>query len=139
MLKEAIVQAVNTIWLAIDSIKASKIDSMILTGVSSVKLVKHLSVIKKKYWKSKYCKSKIAKNTAIRKVIDYHMENFCFDKERMIKSILECPFHKVVLDHLVMNNELVVEPIKMMLKIDEIMEEWTKKQLILPKMSDLWF
>ncbi|KAG9303179.1 hypothetical protein G9A89_001795 [Geosiphon pyriformis] len=87
-----------------------KIDSIILTGVSSVKLVKHLSVIRKKYWKSKYCESKIAKDTAIRKVIDCYMENFCFDKGRIIKSILKHPFCKVVLNYLVVDNELVVEP-----------------------------
>ncbi|KAG9306083.1 hypothetical protein G9A89_015987 [Geosiphon pyriformis] len=111
------------VWLAIDSVEASKIDSMVLTSISSVKLVKHLLVIRKKYQKSKYCESKIAKNTTIRKAIDCHMENFCSDKKRMIKSILEHLFCKIVLDHLVVDNELVVEPKKVMLKIDKIMEE----------------
>ncbi|KAG9302169.1 hypothetical protein G9A89_020603 [Geosiphon pyriformis] len=117
----------SKVWLAIDEVEASKINSMILTSVSSMDLIKHLSVIRKKYHKFKYCKSKIAKDTTIRKTIDQHMERFCSNKERMIKSVLKCLFYKIVLDHLVVNDELVFEPNEIKLKIDEIMEGWTKK------------
>ncbi|KAG9306907.1 hypothetical protein G9A89_000775 [Geosiphon pyriformis] len=110
------------VWLAIDGAEASKIDSIILTGVSSMELIKHLSIIRKKYQRSKYCESKIAKDTVIRKTINRYMENFCSDKEGMIKNILECLFCKVVLDYLVVDDELVVEPKKVMLKVDKIME-----------------
>ncbi|KAG9292962.1 hypothetical protein G9A89_016324 [Geosiphon pyriformis] len=122
MLKEVIVQTADTIWLAIDIVKASKIDSIVLNSVSLMELIKHLSVIKKGYCKSKYYESKIAENTAIRKAIDYYMENFCSDKGKMIKSILKCLFYKVVLNHLVVNDELVIEPNKVKLKINKIMK-----------------
>ncbi|KAG9294020.1 hypothetical protein G9A89_019358 [Geosiphon pyriformis] len=75
------------IWLAIDVVKASKIDSIVLNSVSSMKLIKHLS------------------------------------------SILERPFHKMVLDHLVVNDELVIKPNKIKLKINKIMKGWTRKRL----------
>ncbi|KAG9305683.1 hypothetical protein G9A89_022605 [Geosiphon pyriformis] len=47
----------------------------------------------------------------------------------MIKSILECLFCKIVLDYLVVNNVIVVEPEEIKLKNNKIMKEWTKKQL----------
>ncbi|KAG9296453.1 hypothetical protein G9A89_015045 [Geosiphon pyriformis] len=110
------------IWLAVNAVEAFKVNSMILNGVNSMELIKHLLVIKKRYCKSKYYESKTTGDTAIRKAIDHYMENFCPDKRKMIKSILECPFCKVVLDYLVVDNELVIEPNKMKLKVDKIME-----------------
>ncbi|KAG9293947.1 hypothetical protein G9A89_019285 [Geosiphon pyriformis] len=148
MLEEAIIQANSgnllnfnhliKVWLAIDRIEASKVDSIVLNSVSLMNLIKHLSVVRKKYQKSKYCEFKIAKDTAIRKAIDHYMKNFCSDKRRMIKNILKHLFHKVVLDYLVVNNEIVVEPNEVKLKVDEIMKGWMRKQSILPKMPDLW-
>ncbi|KAG9302254.1 hypothetical protein G9A89_008745 [Geosiphon pyriformis] len=108
------------IWSAIDVVKASKVNGMVLNSVSSMELIKHLLVIRKKYCKSKYCESKIAKNTAIRNTIDYCMENFCFNKEKIIKSILEHSFPKVVLNHLVVDDELVIEHNKVKLKLSRI-------------------
>ncbi|KAG9292284.1 hypothetical protein G9A89_009096 [Geosiphon pyriformis] len=119
-------------------VKAFKVDSMVLNGVSSMELIKHLSVIRKGYHKSKYCKSKVAENIAIRKTIDCHMKNFCSNKEKMIKSILECLFHKMVLDHLVVDDELVIESNEIKLKVNRIMEGWTRKQSVLSKIPDLW-
>ncbi|KAG9299646.1 hypothetical protein G9A89_020817 [Geosiphon pyriformis] len=115
------------VWLAVNAVKTSKVNSMVLNGVSSMKLIKHLSVIKKGYHKSKYYEFKVVEDTAIRKTIDHHMENFCSDKRKMIKSILECLFCKVVLDYLVMNDELVVKPNEVKLKVDKIMEGWIRK------------
>ncbi|KAG9307784.1 hypothetical protein G9A89_023349 [Geosiphon pyriformis] len=99
-------------------IEASKINGMVLNGVSLMELIKHLSVIRKKYRKSKYCKFKVAEDTTIKKTINHHIKNFCFNKGKMIKSILECLFYKVVLDYLVVDDEL--------------------KQLVFPKIPDLW-
>ncbi|KAG9289962.1 hypothetical protein G9A89_010268 [Geosiphon pyriformis] len=80
------------IWLAVDAVKASKVDSMVLNDVSSMKLIKHLLVIKKRYHKSKYYEFKVAEDI-------------------------------MLLDHLVVDDELVVEPNKVKLKVDKIMEE----------------
>ncbi|KAG9295868.1 hypothetical protein G9A89_006607 [Geosiphon pyriformis] len=130
ILEETIVQAANKIvkywnsdnlldfnhlvkvWLAIDEVEAFKINGMVLAGVNSIDLVKHLLVIKKKYWRSKYCE---------------------------FKSILEHLFYKVVLDYLVVEDKLVFESDEVKLKVDEIIKGWTKKWSVLPKIPDLWF
>ncbi|KAG9292500.1 hypothetical protein G9A89_001573 [Geosiphon pyriformis] len=110
----------KVVWLAINVIEASKIDSIVLNSVSSMELIKHLSMIKKGYYKSKYYESKIAENSAIKKAIDYRMENFCSNKKKIIKSILEHLFYKVVLDHLVVDDELVIKPNEIKLKISDL-------------------
>ncbi|KAG9294918.1 hypothetical protein G9A89_003258 [Geosiphon pyriformis] len=53
---------------------------------------------------------------------DKHMENFCSNKERMIKSVLEWSFQKVVLNYLIVNNKLVLVPEKIKSTVDCIME-----------------
>ncbi|KAG9307274.1 hypothetical protein G9A89_017102 [Geosiphon pyriformis] len=110
------------VWLAVDTVEASKVNNMVLNSISLVKLIKHLSVVKKGYHKFKYYKFKVAENTAIRKAIDCHIENFCSDKGKIIKSILKHPFYKIVLDYLVVDNKLVIESNEVKLKIDKIMK-----------------
>ncbi|KAG9298044.1 hypothetical protein G9A89_018872 [Geosiphon pyriformis] len=90
------------------------------------KILGHLSMVKKRYCRSKYFEFRIARNKMIRKAINKCMENFCSDKNRMIKSVLDRPFQKVVLDHLVVNNELVLEPHEVKPIVDKVIEEWTK-------------
>ncbi|KAG9305299.1 hypothetical protein G9A89_007794, partial [Geosiphon pyriformis] len=55
-------------------------------------------------------KSKHAEESRIRQAIERRMESFEVDKDYTIRSVLECPFHKVILDHLVDEEELVLEP-----------------------------
>ncbi|KAG9296159.1 hypothetical protein G9A89_014751 [Geosiphon pyriformis] len=38
------------------------------------------------------------------------IENFSFNKRHMIKSVLKWPFKKMVLDHLIMDDKLILEP-----------------------------
>ncbi|KAG9297812.1 hypothetical protein G9A89_000117 [Geosiphon pyriformis] len=104
------------IWLAVDIEEASKFFRLVLGGTSPSKLLKHLSIVKKGYQKSKYYESRASKDAVIKKAIDCCMENFCSDKGKIIKSVLKYLFHKIVLDHLVVNNELVIEPSKIKLK-----------------------
>ncbi|KAG9286884.1 hypothetical protein G9A89_012434 [Geosiphon pyriformis] len=58
------------------------------------------------------------------------MESFELDKDHTIKSVLECSFHKVVLDYLVMGDKLILEPDLVKPKVDKIMEEWTRKHRV---------
>ncbi|KAG9300076.1 hypothetical protein G9A89_018353 [Geosiphon pyriformis] len=88
--------------------------------------------------KSKLFELRLAKKASIRKVIERHMEKFCSDKGGMIRNVLDWPFHKVVLDYLVVDEKLVLEPDDMKLKVNEIMEKWTKKRGMLPVLPDLW-
>ncbi|KAG9295818.1 hypothetical protein G9A89_009047 [Geosiphon pyriformis] len=64
---------------------------------------------KKSYCAAKLVESLKAKEVNIRSAIDKRMESFKINKDHMIRSVLECPFHKVVFDHLVVNDKLILE------------------------------
>ncbi|KAG9305206.1 hypothetical protein G9A89_010714 [Geosiphon pyriformis] len=125
-------------WFKVDPSEAFKVFGMVTDGVGSAGLISHLSKIRKQYRKFKYCESEVAKRFAIRDAIVKHMEKFKTDKGGMIRSILEQSFHKVVLDHLVVGDSLILEPEKVKLKVDDIMVNWTKKQNVLPVLSGPW-
>ncbi|KAG9290805.1 hypothetical protein G9A89_011768 [Geosiphon pyriformis] len=74
------------------------------------------------------------KADAIKKCI----EKFCSNKGSIIRSVLGWPFRKVVLDYLVVDDELVLEPKEVKLKIDRIIEGWTRKQMVFSVLPDLW-
>ncbi|KAG9303892.1 hypothetical protein G9A89_005802 [Geosiphon pyriformis] len=109
-------------WLTLDKAKACVFANLILSNKHSVFIFKHLSLVHKSYRKSKMYKSKLAEEASIRKATKKQIEKFCSDKSGMIKSILDQPFHKMVLDHLVMDNELVMEPTEIKSNMDKIME-----------------
>ncbi|KAG9305920.1 hypothetical protein G9A89_016573 [Geosiphon pyriformis] len=52
--------------------------------------------------------------------------------------VLECPFCKVILDHLVVNDELILEPGLVKSKIDKIMEGWTRKYRVVSDILEEW-
>ncbi|KAG9290651.1 hypothetical protein G9A89_011614 [Geosiphon pyriformis] len=69
-----------------------------------------LSGARKSYHALKLVESLRAKEANIRSTIDKRIKSFEINKDYTIKSVLECPFHKVVLDHLVVDDKLVLEP-----------------------------
>ncbi|KAG9287170.1 hypothetical protein G9A89_003018 [Geosiphon pyriformis] len=83
-------------------------------------------------------KSKLAKKTSIKNAVEKCMEKFCLDKDGIIRSVLDYLFYKVVLDYLVVDDELVLEPKKMKSDVDKIMKNWTRKYVMLPVLPDLW-
>ncbi|KAG9292607.1 hypothetical protein G9A89_006979 [Geosiphon pyriformis] len=112
---ELLVAKIVKAWISGDLLDFDHLTAnMVLIGVSSIEVVKHFSMVKKRYY------------------------NFCFDKRHIIKSILDHLFCKIVLDHLVVNNELVVKSDKVKLKVDEIMKGWMRKQTVLSRMPILW-
>ncbi|KAG9291166.1 hypothetical protein G9A89_013038 [Geosiphon pyriformis] len=125
-------------WFKVDPSEAFKVLGMVRDSVDSAGLISHLSKVRKQYRKSKYYESEVAKRSAIRDAIDKRMEKFDTNKSGMIRSILEQPFCKVVLDHLVVGNSLILEPNKVKLKVDDIMVNWTRKQNALPVLSGPW-
>ncbi|KAG9296679.1 hypothetical protein G9A89_009938 [Geosiphon pyriformis] len=110
------------IWSTLDDTKAHAFTNVMCSEVKSVVVLKHLSLACKEYRKFKMHKSRLAKKASIRKMVARHMENFCSNKDSIIQSILEWPFCKVVLDHLVVNNELVLELKEIKLSVNKIME-----------------
>ncbi|KAG9303193.1 hypothetical protein G9A89_000728 [Geosiphon pyriformis] len=69
-----------------------------------------LAKARKSYRFAKLLESKRAEEFHIRVAIDKRMKSFKSDKGYTIKSVLERPFHKVVLDHLVVGDKLILEP-----------------------------
>ncbi|KAG9307739.1 hypothetical protein G9A89_023304 [Geosiphon pyriformis] len=101
-----------SIWSKLDSIKAAIIANMIWNRLRSLDVLRWLLLFYKEYRKSKIYKSRLAEEILVWATIKKHMEKFCFDKGGIIKSVLDCLFCKVVLDYLVVDDELVLEPEK---------------------------
>ncbi|KAG9298754.1 hypothetical protein G9A89_012822 [Geosiphon pyriformis] len=78
------------------------------------------------------------RESQIRSVIDKRMESFKLDKGHTIRSVLECPFHKVTLDHLVVDDELVLEPALVKAKVDAVIEKWTRKCNVVSDVTGVW-
>ncbi|KAG9296577.1 hypothetical protein G9A89_015169 [Geosiphon pyriformis] len=125
-------------WSVVDFEEASIFHAIIDNGAGYNAILGHLSSVRKSYHRSKYFKSKNTKDAAIRKAVNKHMENFCTDKGHMIKNILEWPFRKVVLDHLIVENDLVLEPNEVKSTVDTIMEGWTRKHTISDVLPACW-
>ncbi|KAG9294668.1 hypothetical protein G9A89_008147 [Geosiphon pyriformis] len=106
-------------WSALDAGKALILVDMVHGGQKVKDLLSYLSLVRKEYRKSKMFKSKLLQEATIRKAIEKRMEQFCLDKGSMIKS--------VVLDYLVVNDELILEPEEIRSSVDKIMEGWTQK------------
>ncbi|KAG9304518.1 hypothetical protein G9A89_020082 [Geosiphon pyriformis] len=118
---------------------ASEVHIMIDNCETLDKVLGHLSMVKKRYYRSKYFEFRIARDKIIRKAINKCIENFCSDKSKMIKSVLNWPFRKVVLNHLVIDNKLVLEPYEIKPMVDKIMEEWTRVHMVPKVWSRHWF
>ncbi|KAG9296006.1 hypothetical protein G9A89_011858 [Geosiphon pyriformis] len=80
------------------------------SGADSNCIYSTLFGIRKSYHASKLAEFLAAKEANIKSAIDRKMESFKMNKSHTIRSVLECPFCKVVLNHLVVDNELILEP-----------------------------
>ncbi|KAG9290374.1 hypothetical protein G9A89_007105 [Geosiphon pyriformis] len=112
---------------SLDSVNASVIKSLFLSGSLFNAIRSVLFKVKKLYCSSKISEVVRIRKSRIRLVIDKRIENFELNKGHTIRNVLEHPFYKVTLDHLVVDDELVLEPNLVRTKINVIMEEWTRK------------
>ncbi|KAG9301395.1 hypothetical protein G9A89_018067 [Geosiphon pyriformis] len=103
-------------WLALDAGKALVLEDIVYGGQKVENLLSYLLLVRKEYRKSKMFESKLLQEATIRKAIKKRMKQFCLDKRSMIRS--------VVLDHLVVDNKLILE-----------LEE---KHVMPMVLSDLW-
>ncbi|KAG9300266.1 hypothetical protein G9A89_011339 [Geosiphon pyriformis] len=122
----------------LDSASASIVRSMFFSGAKFDDICSALAKAKRLYYSSKLLESKCAEESHIRQAITNRIESFELDKGCTIRSVLECPFYKVVLDHLVMNNKLVLEPDLVKSKVDAIIEGWTRKCVVVNDISNTW-
>ncbi|KAG9303579.1 hypothetical protein G9A89_018475 [Geosiphon pyriformis] len=117
-------------WSTLDNDKAHAFVDLLRSRVKSDIILKHLLLVYRDYRKSKMFDSRLAKEASIRIVIEKCMENFCLNKDGIIRSVFEKPFCKVVLDHLVVDDKLVLEP--------EKMKSSTRKCSVHLVLSDFW-
>ncbi|KAG9291939.1 hypothetical protein G9A89_004877 [Geosiphon pyriformis] len=114
-------------WSTLDADKALVLRDIVYADCKIINILKYLSTVRKKYRKSKMYESKLAQKASIRAAIKKYIEKFCLDKGSMIRSVLNRPFQKVVLDHLVVDDKLVLDSDGVRLNVDRIMEGWTRK------------
>ncbi|KAG9301951.1 hypothetical protein G9A89_020995 [Geosiphon pyriformis] len=119
---EEFVSLLNT-WKGIDTANASVVESLFLSGSHFDAICSALARIRKSYRSSKLSESNHAKESQIKLAIDKRMEGFKLNK---------------ILDHLVMGDELVLDPAPVKSKMDEIMEGWTRKQRVVLDVNDKW-
>ncbi|KAG9290566.1 hypothetical protein G9A89_020936 [Geosiphon pyriformis] len=125
-------------WISLDNVKASVIQDIVNSGAGVNRVHSALFGARKSYCAAKLVKSLRAKEAHIRSAIDRRMESFKVDKGRTIRSVLEYPFHKVTLNHLVVDNNLILESDLVKTKVDVIMENWTRKCEVVDDISGKW-
>ncbi|KAG9300883.1 hypothetical protein G9A89_015339 [Geosiphon pyriformis] len=122
----------------LDEDKTCAFSDLVRLGKDNGVLFKHLSLFYKEYRKSKMFESRLVEEASVRKAIKKCIESFTFNKEDMIRSILDRSFCKVLLDHLVIDEGLVLEPGEIKFKVNEVMAGWTRKRVIPMMMPNLW-
>ncbi|KAG9307160.1 hypothetical protein G9A89_016988 [Geosiphon pyriformis] len=125
-------------WNRLDSVGTLSVKSLFLSGAGFDAIRSGLAKVRKSYRSSKLLESKYAEESHIRQAIERRMESFEVDKGHTIRSVLEHPFCKVVLDHLVDGGELVLEPDLVKSKVNGIMEGWTRKCVVASDISGDW-
>ncbi|KAG9292907.1 hypothetical protein G9A89_016269 [Geosiphon pyriformis] len=117
-------------WSTLDEAKACAFSDLVRLDVSSMVLFKYLSLSHKEYRKSKMFESRLAEEAFIRRAVKKHIESFASNKRGIIRNVLDRLFCKVILDHLVVDDGLVLEPMEVKSKINEIMVGWIRKWVV---------
>ncbi|KAG9293941.1 hypothetical protein G9A89_019279 [Geosiphon pyriformis] len=110
------------VWVFLDFVNASIIKSLFLLEFYFNVIRSALAKIRKSYCSLKIMESKRARDSQIRLAIDKRIENFELNKGQTIRSVLEWPFCKVTLDHLVVDEDLILEPSLVKSHVNRIME-----------------
>ncbi|KAG9293619.1 hypothetical protein G9A89_005622 [Geosiphon pyriformis] len=113
----------------LDSVNTLPVRFLFFSGAGFDAICSGLAKTKKSYRSSKLLESKCAEEFCIKQAIKKRMESFEMDKGHTIRSVLERPFCKVMLDYLVDGRELVLEPELIKSKVDGIMKGWTRKRV----------
>ncbi|KAG9300444.1 hypothetical protein G9A89_010069 [Geosiphon pyriformis] len=106
----------------VENVKTSVVQDIVNSGVGSNRIHFALFGIRKSYCTAKLAESLRAKETNIRLAIDRRIKSFEVNKSHIIRNVLERLFCKVILDHLIVNNELILKPDLVKSKVDVIME-----------------
>ncbi|KAG9284319.1 hypothetical protein G9A89_007474 [Geosiphon pyriformis] len=125
-------------WEKLNVNDASVVKSLFLSSSSFDRIRSALAKIRKSYHFAKLVESKCTEESHIRAAIDRRMKSFESDKGHTIRNVLEHSFCKVVLDHLVVGDKLILEPSLVKTRVDGIMEDWTRKRKVVPDISNIW-
>ncbi|KAG9298574.1 hypothetical protein G9A89_004282 [Geosiphon pyriformis] len=117
-------------WVSLDNNRTSVVQSVIDSGAGTDGVYSAFFSIRRSYHTSKLTEFLRAKEANIRSAINKRIESFEMDKGYTIRSMLKQPFHKVVLDYLVMGDELVFEP--------DLVKSKTKKRVMVDDISNTW-
>ncbi|KAG9289774.1 hypothetical protein G9A89_015354 [Geosiphon pyriformis] len=107
-------------WDNLNSAGALSVKFMFHSGAKFDDICSALAKARRLYYSSKLLKSNCAEESHIRQAINNRIESFELDKSHTIRSVLECLFHKVVLNYLVINDE------KHMI-VDDISDTWSRQ------------
>ncbi|KAG9297034.1 hypothetical protein G9A89_008620 [Geosiphon pyriformis] len=97
-------------WDKLDFNDVAEMRSFFFSSSTFDVICSGLAKMRKSYYSSKLLEFKHTKESHIRQTIISKIESFELNKGHTIRSVLECFFCKVVLDHLVVGNELILEP-----------------------------
>ncbi|KAG9288722.1 hypothetical protein G9A89_004341 [Geosiphon pyriformis] len=125
-------------WYRLDSPGALMVKSLFLSGSNFDLIRSALAKARKSYRSLKLSESKRTEESSIKQTVNRRMESFELNKGYTIRSVLECPFCKVVLNHLVVDDKLILKPNLVKSKVDKIMEEWTRKREVVSDLSVDW-
>ncbi|KAG9288918.1 hypothetical protein G9A89_019540 [Geosiphon pyriformis] len=125
-------------WSTLDANKARVLKNIVYVNQKMMDVLKYLSIVRKRYRKSKIYELKLVQKASIKAAIEKYIEKFYSDKGSMIRSVLDKLFQKVMLDHLVVDDELVLDPNGVRLNVEKIIEGWIRKCVVLSALSDLW-
>ncbi|KAG9298030.1 hypothetical protein G9A89_018858 [Geosiphon pyriformis] len=114
----------------LNSTGALMVKSLFLSDSNFNLIYSALARARKFYCTAKLLEFKCAKESYIKQTIARRIESFEFDKGHIIRNVLEHPFYKVVLDHLV--------PDLVKSRVDKIMGEWTRKHKVVSDLSTNW-
>ncbi|KAG9290028.1 hypothetical protein G9A89_010334 [Geosiphon pyriformis] len=98
------------VWHRLNSPGASVVKSLFLSKSNFDLIRSALAKARKLYHSFKLLESRHTEESSIKQAISKRMESFELNKSHTIRSVLERPFHKVVLDYLVVEDELILEP-----------------------------
>ncbi|KAG9302890.1 hypothetical protein G9A89_022306 [Geosiphon pyriformis] len=114
-------------WVKLDTVGTLVVKFLFFSGSNFDIICLALAKVRKLYCSSKLLEFRCAKESCIKVAVNKRIESFELDKDHIIRSILEHSFRKVVLDYLVVEDELVLEPSLIKSEVDGIMESWTRK------------
>ncbi|KAG9296553.1 hypothetical protein G9A89_015145 [Geosiphon pyriformis] len=125
-------------WESLDLVNASVVKSLFQSDSLFDAIWSVLSNVRKSYCSSKMLEVECVRESRIRLAIDKRIESFELNKDHTIRSVLKCFFCKMTLDHLVMDNKLVLKPDLVRTKVDVIIEGWTRKHNVVSDVSEVW-